>query len=128
MKNGLWISVLVLALLGRGANLIAEDAPWQAVSRPLDEPAATVTLGQPLPLQAAPANPSSVPALFVPPPDPSTPSKPALLPDGIVPVGYEVPQSPPETPPQPPSPPPSIIAVSASRSAAKPDAAPGVRE
>jgi hypothetical protein len=113
MKNGLWVSALVLALLGRGADLIAEDAPWQAVSRPPDEPTAAATLGRPLPLQAAPVNTSSVPALFVPPPDPSTP---APLPAGILPVNYEVPQPPPQTPRtqplQPTTPPPSIIAVS----------------
>jgi hypothetical protein len=118
MKNGLWISALVLALLGRGADLIAEDAPWQAVSRPPDEEPAAVTLGRPLPLQAAPVNTSSVPALFVPPPIPPAAAPPAPLPDGIVPVSYEVPQAPPESPPQPPlqpppTPPPAVIAVSA---------------
>jgi hypothetical protein len=109
MKNGLWISALVLALLARGADLIADDAPWQAVSRPSDEQPATVTLGRPLPLPAAPENASAIPAPFVPPTAPLAASTPAPLPSGIVPVGYEAPQS----SPQPPSPAPTIIAVSA---------------
>jgi hypothetical protein len=94
MKNGLWIGGLVLALLARGSDLLAEDVQWRAVNNP---PGATtdVALDQPSALKIQPVKIAE-----------------SLAPASgdIVPVGYRVPQAPAARPARPA---PEIIAVSA---------------
>jgi hypothetical protein len=95
MNNGLWIGAVVLALLARGTDLIAEESPWRAVESPPSTASSEVTLGRPVPLKA-PARTETAP--------------PAPLPGPLVLVNFETTDSPVEPASQPT---PEIIAVSA---------------
>jgi hypothetical protein len=110
MKHGLWIGGFVLALMGAGPHLRAEDVQWRAVSDtpPTQAPAAALEAPQALKAKVVTAT-----------------YAPAPLPDGLLPVSFETPA--PEVPKTlPPRPTNEIIAVSAPVTA--PSLAPVVAE